>query len=50
MQDMNFFVESLKAVFLLAIACTIVIQYLSQHVGEEHIRTFLTSANQMLSS
>lgn len=45
MQDMNFFVESLKAVFLVAIACIIVLQYLSRYVGEEHLQSILGSAD-----
>ena len=49
LQDLNFFVESLKAVFLLAIACIIVLQFLSTYVGEEYLQGFLTSASTLLS-
>ena len=48
LQDMNFFVESLRAAFLLSIACTIVIQFLSRNVGEEQLHGLLQPLSRLL--
>ena len=48
LQDLVFFTDTLKSVFLLTIACIVIIQFLAHNVGEEAIESFVASATAMI--
>ena len=48
LQDLVFFTDTLKSVFLLTIACIVIIQFLAHNVGEEAIEGFVAAATAMI--